>query len=431
MFNMNRRRFISSTLAAAAGTVVAKGAAARSGPNDRVNVAVLGCGRGGTLARWFTEVPDSQVVAICDPDENRAGLLCRTIELQSGRRPDQVLDFRKVLDRKDVDALAVATPDHWHAPATILGCLAGKDVYVEKPCSHNVSEGRMAVDAARKYKRIVQHGTQLRSVPHYQQAWQLLRDGVIGKVMMVKAINNQRRGRLPHRDDAPVPSGVDYDLWLGPAPKRPFNPNRFHSGWHWHWEYGTGDLGNDGVHQVDIGRWALDLDAPKAVSCSGAKLGSKGDAQETPDTMVVTWEYEDLLYIFEQRDFTPYRMRDHREDNDNIFYGDKGFMIVDRNGYRVFFKNERGPTGGVKWRDTTQHYQNFIECVKSRRKEDLIADIEEGHRSSLLCHLGNIAYRTGRRLEFDPETETFINDDDANRFLTREYRKGYELERTS
>ena len=421
----HRREFLG---AAVAGAVTAAATSVRAASaNDTVNVAVLGSGRGRSLAHRFASLPDCQVAVICDVDESRGKPLAAAIEPVQGRRPEYVVDFRTLLERPDIDALVVATPDHWHAPITIAACLAGKDVYVEKPCSHNVREGRLAVEAARKHKRVVQHGTNLRAAPHYEQAWKLLNDGVIGKIMMVKAINNQRRGRVPARADESVPGGVDYDLWIGPGPKRPFNRNRFHSKWHWTWDFGTGDLGNDGVHQIDIGRWAAGLNAPKAVSCSGAKLGSKGDAQETPDTMVVTWEYDDLLYVFEQRDFTPYRMQGHRHDNDNIIYGDKGFMMIDRDGYRVFYKGERGPSYEKKWVDSPRHYQNFIDCVKSRRSAELIADIEEGHLSSLLCHIGNIAYRTGRRLEFDPETETFIGDADANALLTRDYRKGFEL----
>jgi predicted dehydrogenase len=422
---LNRRSFLGKTAALAGAAAVAS---AKGSPNEKVGVAVLGCGRGRTLARWFSELPESQVVAICDVDENRGSQLCDKLKESTGKRPPLVADFRTLLDNKDVDALAVATPDHWHAPATILGCLAGKDVYVEKPASHNIREGRLAIEAARKHNRIVQHGTNLRAAPHYQEAWDLLRKGVIGTVLMVKAINNQRRRTHPLRDDEAVPPGVHYDLWLGPGPKRPFNRNRFHGTWHWTWDYGTGDLGNDGVHQIDLGRWALGLKAPKAVSCSAAKLGSKGDAQETPDAMVVTWEYDDLLYVFEQRDFTPYRMPGHRLDNDNIFYGDEGYMMVDRDGYRVFYKNNvKGPAYYKQWVDSPGHYQNFIDCVKSRKQENLIADIEEGHYSSLLCHLGNIAYRTGRRLEFDPKTEKIIGDQAAGNLLSREYRKGFEL----
>ena len=424
MTDFSRRQFLGSTVAVAGTAALGKSAVSA---NEKVGVAVLGSGRGAALARWFSQLPDSQVVAICDVDENRGNALSDQIASVSGKRPPLVVDFRTLLDQGDVDALAIATPDHWHAPATILACMAGKDVYVEKPASHNIREGQLAVQAARKYQRIVQHGTQLRAAPHYREAWDLLRQGVIGKVLMVKAINNQRRGRLPHRKDGPVPRGVHYDLWLGPAKKRPFNRNRFHGGWHWHWEYGTGDIGNDGVHQIDLGRWALGLGAPKAVSCSAAKLGSRGDAQETPDTMVVTWEYDDLLYVFEQRDFTPYRMQGHRLDNDNIFYGDEGYMMIDRDGYRVFYRNKRGPAKEKKWADSPRHYQNFIDCVKSRRHQELIAEIQEGHLSALLCHLGNIAYRTGRRLLFDPNSETFPGDDEANRYLGREYRKGYEL----
>ncbi|MEO1994264.1 MAG: Gfo/Idh/MocA family oxidoreductase, partial [Planctomycetaceae bacterium] len=427
--SLNRRQFLGSgALAVGALSQVTRcGTAAPA--SERVRLAVLGCGRGGSLASWFQKFPDSEVAVVCDVDLNRAGALCERLEKQSGHKPEAVQDFRRLLDRADIDALVVATPDHWHAPVTIHACAAGKDVYVEKPASHNVHEGRLAVQAARKYGRIVQHGTNLRAAPHYQEAWKLLREGVIGKVLMAKAINNQRRGRRAHQPDQPVPAGVDYDLWLGPAPKRDFNMNHFHHGWHWLWPYGTGDLGNDGVHQVDLARWALGLKAPNAVSCSGAKLGSKGDAQQTPDTMVVTWEYDDLLFVFEQRDFTPYRMLGHRLDNDNIFYGDKGYMMVDRDGYRVIYKNERGPEFQKTWQDDGAHYRNFIDCVKSRQRENLIADIEEGHYSALLCHLGNIAYRTGKRLEFDPETELFKGDAQASSMLSRDYRKGYELPR--
>ncbi len=421
----DRRTFLGTAAALAASGIGPLEAAA---PSETVNVAVLGCGRGANLAHAFARIADSQVVAICDVDESRGQALCSQVAQIAGRRPAYVVDYRTLLERQDVDALAVATPDHWHAPITINACLAGKDVYVEKPASHNIHEGRLAVTAARKHKRIVQHGTNLRAAPHYKQAWKEIADGAIGKVMMVKAINNQRRGRLAPRKDEPVPKGVHYDLWMGPAPERPFNRNRFHSGWHWLWDYGTGDLGNDGVHQVDIGRWALGLKAPKAVSCSGAKLGWAGDAHEVPDTMVVTWEYDDLLYVFEQRDFTPYRMQAHQNDNDNIIFGDQGYMMVDRDGYRIF--HQRGMPGKSvhkKWSDDGGHYRNFIDCVKNRKQDQLNADILEGHLSSMLCHLGNIAYRTGKRLEFDAQTETFTNDKAANQYLSREYRKGYEL----
>jgi predicted dehydrogenase len=422
--SLSRRDFLSSAAALAASATVAKAAS----PNETVQVAVLGCGRGASLAHNFAQLPDSRVAVICDVDASRRAQLADKIGSQTGKRPEEVGDFRRLLDRKDIAALVVATPDHWHAPVTILACLAGKDVYVEKPACHNVIEGQTAVRAARKHQRIVQHGTQLRSFPHYQQAWELLRKGTIGKVLMVKAINNQRRPRVERQPDSPVPADVDYDLWLGPGKKQPFNRNRFHGTWHWTWEYGTGDIGNDGIHQIDIGRWALGLKAPKAVSCSAAKLGSRGDAQDTPDTMVVTWEYDDLLYVFEQRDFTPYRMPGHRIDNDNIFYGSDGFLMIDRNGYRVFHKKGHpGPSFESKSPEPMTHYQNFIDCVKHRRSDELIADIEEGHHSAMLCHLANIAYRTGRRLTFDPAIERFPNDSDANTLLGRTYRAGFEL----
>ena len=265
MTNFNRREMFEIAAAAVAYSVSTSAlAAANRSPNEKVGVAVLGCGRGASLASWFAKLPESQVVAICDPDESRGNGLCNKVAEISGKMPQYVNDFRTLLDKSDVDALAIATPDHWHAPATIMGCVAGKDIYVEKPASHNIMEGRMAVQAARKHNRIVQHGTNLRGSSHYLEAAKLLKDGVIGKVMMVKAINNQKRGRMMPRSDEPVPAGVNYDLWQGPAPSRPFNRNRFHGGWHWLWDYGTGDLGNDGVHQVDIGRLLTGLKAPNA-----------------------------------------------------------------------------------------------------------------------------------------------------------------------
>ena len=425
MSTLDRRELLA---AGAAAFIAATASPVRAAANDRVGIAVLGAGRGRHLAAMFSGLADAQVVAVCDVDQSRAGELAEVVEKASGRSPPIVEDFRRLLEAKDVDALAVATPDHWHSPITIHACLAGKDVYVEKPLSHNVVEGRLAVTAARKHGRIVQHGTNLRAAPHYEEAWKLLSQGTIGKVLMVKAINNQQRGRVSATADEPVPGGVNYDLWQGPAPARPFNRQRFHSTWHWHWDFGTGDIGNDGVHQLDIGRWALGLKAPKAVSCSGAKLGSKGDAQQTPDTMVVTYEYDDLLYVYEQRDFTPYRQLGHRIDNDNIFFGDEGYLMIDREGYRVFHKKgEKGPEYQQSFEDTPRHYQNFVDCVKNRRREDLIADVEEGHYSAMLAHLGNISYRTGRRLEFDRDSETFPHDAEANALLTRNYRKGYEL----
>lgn len=432
MTDVSRRSFLQSTLAVGAGaaTGLFQTPRAYASANGRIGVAVLGAGRGANLAHWFAKSSDSQVVAVCETDEGRGNGLCDLVAKVQGHRPPLVADFRTLLEKTDVDALAIATPDHWHAPATIHACLAGKDVYVEKPASHNVAEGRLAVQAARKHSRIVQHGTNLRAAPHYEEAWKLIRDGVIGKPLVVKAINNQRRGRVDKRDDEPTPPGVDYDLWLGPAASRPFNRNRFHYTWHWNWDFGTGDIGNDGVHQIDLGRWALGLKAPNAVSCSAAKLGTKGDAQQTPDTMVVTWEYDDLLYVYEQRDFTPYRMQGHQNDNDNIVFGDQGYLMIDRDGYRVFFKGGApGPEKKVKYVDDGRHAQNFLDCVKSRKSDELIADIEEGHYSAMLCHLANISYRTGRRLQFDAASERFQGEgaQEANALLSREYRKGFEL----
>jgi predicted dehydrogenase len=306
--------------------------------------------------------------------------------------------------------------------ATLYACQAGKDVYVEKPISHNVVEGRRMVEAARYYRRVVQAGTQSRSGRHFQEAVEYLRSGKLGKVRVAKAINTQRRENIGKKTDGKAPEGVDYDMWLGPAPKRPFNENRFHYNWHWFWDYGTGDLGNDGVHQIDVARWGLGVAAPVAVTSSGGKLFFDDD-QQTPDTQVATFEFDGCMLVYEMRLWSPYK--EHGFENGNVFYGDEGYMLLGGNGWRVFGPNDQpGPTSMPTERDNT-HLQNFIDCIKSRARPN--ADVEEGHLSSLLCHLGNIAHRTGRRIRFDPSRETIRDDRDASRLLTRDYREPWTL----
>ncbi|MCZ6796032.1 MAG: Gfo/Idh/MocA family oxidoreductase [Planctomycetota bacterium] len=429
MKRIGRRRFLKQSARGAAGVVAgaaALGAAPLAfpeapGAGERVRIAVLGVrGRGRNHAEGFAALKDVEVVAVCDPDRGVLGRAAAGVEKAQGKAPRQLQDFRPLLEDKSIDAISIATPDHWHALATIWSCQAGKDVYVEKPCSHTIREGRLMVEAARKYERVVQHGTQSRSGETFFSALEFLRSKPLGEIRVAKVINSQRRANIGHKKDGPVPDGVDYDLWLGPASKRPFNANRFHYNWNWHWDYGTGDIGNDGVHAIDYCRWFLGVEDPVAVSASGAKLHFDDD-QETPDTQTVTFEFRDCHMIYEMRIWTPYG--EHGMGNGTVLYGENGYMEISPQGWRVFYRgNEPGPTGPGKER-AQAHFQNFVDCVRSRKTPN--AEIREGHLSSRLSHLGNIATRVGRRLRFDAATETFVDDREADALLGKEYRQPF------
>jgi predicted dehydrogenase len=326
-----------------------------------------------------------------------------------------------VFDDKSIDAVVIATPDHWHSPATILACDAGKDVYVEKPVSHNVREGRLAVEAARRNKRIVQHGTQARSRPSTIRGIEYAQSGKIGEVIMAKAWNCQLRDNIGHKEDGPVPDGVDYDAWLGPAPWIPFNENRFHYNWHWHWHFGTGDAGNDGAHQIDIARWALGVSYPKSASGMGGKFFFDDD-QQTPDTMNVTFDYGGKALIWEMRIWNPYGLEG--QDNGVAVYGTEGVVQIgrwDRRwGYKILDKAGKLVQHDDADDEDDPHMRNFAECVRSRRPPN--ADIGIGHLTALHCHLANMVARTGRNLRFDAETETVLDDAQANLYVKRKYR---------
>ncbi|MCA9210620.1 MAG: Gfo/Idh/MocA family oxidoreductase, partial [Planctomycetales bacterium] len=321
-----------------------------------------------------------------------------------------------------------ATPDHWHAPAAILAAEAGKHVYVEKPCSHNVREGRLLVDAARRNKRLVQHGTQSRSMSLIAHAVQLLRDGIIGDVLTAKAWNVQKRGPIGKAQPSKPPSGVDYDLWVGPASWLPYQSNRFHYTWHWWHNFGTGDMGNDGVHELDIARWGLGVtEHPSTVAAIGGKLAYDDD-QQFPDTQYVQFDYPGdgrpgsrRQLIFEMRLWSRYGLQGF--DNGNAFYGTSGWMLLSKRGALKVY-DERNRELELKPSDLNlpAHDQNFINAI--RGEQPLTAEIEIGHLSATLCHLGNIATRLGRSLAFDPRTETVADDAEANRMLGREYRDG-------
>ena len=420
---MNRRYFL---MGAAAASAAGRRAVAAS---DKINIAMIGVrGQGKHLTGKFAQQKDVNMVYLCDVDENVYPAAAKLAEEKSGKRPPHISDLRKVLDDKNVDAVVIATPDHWHAPGTILACDAGKDVYVEKPASHNLREGRLMVEAARRNKRIVQLGTQSRSRPSTQRAVEYIQSGKIGKVLMAKAWDVQLRDHIGHKEDSAVPNGVDYDTWTGPALMRPFNENRFHYKWHWNWNTGTGDIGNDGVHQMDMARWALGVDRPTVISGMGRKLFFDDD-QQTPDTMNITYNFNDKVLMFEMRIWNPYGME--QQENGVAVYGTNGYVHIGRWnrqwGYKIY--DDKGKLVADQGANETDaddaHPRNFLDCVKSRKAPN--AEIEIGHTSSTLCHLGNIIARTNRTLKFDPASESIAGDAEANKLIRREYRKHWSV----
>ncbi|MCH2201779.1 MAG: Gfo/Idh/MocA family oxidoreductase [Fuerstiella sp.] len=424
---MKRRGFLKTS---AVGAAVAVGAAsdgrAAASASNKVTLAVMGVrGRGRNLINYFGQMPDVDLAYLCDVDQSVVEPAMKIAEEGQGKRPRLEEDIRRVLDDPGVDAIVVSTPIHWHAPATILACEAGKDVYVEKPISHNVREGRLMVDAAKKHNRIVQVGTQARSRPNTIQFVDDIRSGRIGKVHMAKVWNCQMRRNIGFKQDEPVPAGINYDLWTGPVPKLPFNRNRYNATVNWQWHYGAGDLGNDGIHWVDVARWILGVDYPTEVSGMGRKLYFDDD-QQTPDTQVLTFNYEDKVLMYEQRLWNTYRMNGGQ--NGVEVYGTEGKAFVQffddlyQYGYKIFDKKGHEIQSELAGnRDDNPHYGNFIDCVRTRKTPN--ADIETGHISTALCHLGNTASRLNRTLRFDPASESFVDDLEANGYLTRDYRQ--------
>jgi predicted dehydrogenase len=419
---MNRRQFLQRSAGLTLGACLAGNAVAA---NDKIGVACVGVrGQGGALLRGFAAQPDVNLLAICDIDEAVRTQRGKETEEKTGKRPRLVKDYHTILDDKAVDVLVVGTPDHWHALPTIHGCMAGKDVYVEKPDGHNIIEGQRMVQAARRNNRMVQLGTQARSAPDLFEAAKYVQSGAIGKVIFGRAWETVRQRPVPAVPDGTPPSGVDYDLWLGPAPKRAFNSNRFHGSWRWFFDYGTGDLGNDGVHRMDYCRWVMGLnELPQAVSCSGGKLFFD-DAQEWPDTMMVTYDFPGKILVYEMRIWS--RPRLHDESEGASVHGDKGWVLLSNTGWKAFDEKNNLVKEMDGRNSLGLHIRNFLEAVRSRKREGLNQEIAQGHVSSVMCHAGNIAWRTGKKLRLDPKTETF-DDAEANKYLGREYRKGYEL----
>jgi predicted dehydrogenase len=407
---------------------VASAAGAR-GANEKVTLALIG-GRnqGRGVAKRAIEA-GAQVKTLCDLDPAVIAKVSPELERAQGRALTSTDDYRRVLDDRDIDAVIIATPDHWHTRMAIHACQAGKDVYVEKPLSQTIEEGHLIREAARKYKRVMQVGTQRRSMEHFASAIDYVASGKLGKVCLIKAWMCQVRQTIGNPPDSTPPAGVDYDRWLGPAPKRAFNQNRFHYTWRFFWDYGNSELGNQGVHMLDVAIWAiqkmrgLDRCLPSRVSSNGG-IYWLADAKEVPDTQTVSYDYGDLMLVWELRSFAKQDPMEGTEAGTG-YYGTEGTLIADGDGWRVY--NADGSQGPSMKYSGGGHERNFLECVKSRKQPN--SDVEIGRLSTTLCHLGNISYHLGRDVRFDPKTETFGDDRAANAYLTKTYREPYGVPR--
>jgi predicted dehydrogenase len=401
------------------------------GANEKVVLALVG-GRnqgGDDAVRAIQQ--GAEVKTFCDIDQAILDKINPRLEKAQQKAPGTTKQFQRVLEDKDIDGLIIATPDHWHARLTMLACQAGKDVYIEKPLTHTIQEGHLVRDAVRKYKRVVQTGTQMRSIPHYATAIDYVKSGKLGKICEISVWECQVRASIGNPPDSDPPSTVDYDLWLGPAPKRPFNPNRFHYNWRFFWDYCNTELGNQGVHLLDIAMWGIqsmrgiENCLPTHVSGNSGIYWLK-DAKEVPDTQIITYEYGDFMVTWELRSFS--RHNPNYGIREGLgFHGSDASLLVSSAGWTVYPKG-----GGVGDAEKSEgilhdgrHERNFLDCIKSRKAPN--ADVELGRLSTTLCHLGNICTRLGRDVRFDPKTETFGSDKAANAFLTKEYRKPYEL----
>lgn len=418
MRETGRRTFLkTSTVWATASALRTYGAA----PSEQIRLGLIGCGGQGTsLMKRLAPFPDVKIIAVADPDRDRRANVKALVGAER-----EVADLRQLLDDKSLDAVVIATPDHWHAPAGVLACQAGKHVYVEKPCSHNIEESARLVAAGQRHRRLVQHGTQSRSSEGLKEAIAMLREGLIGDVLCAKAINSQLRSNIGRAAPSAPPPSIDFDLWLGPAPERAYQSNLLHYHWHWFFDFGTGDIGNDGVHQIDVARWGLGVDGPPSrVVGQGAKLFFDDD-QQFPDTYVVSYEFPQKngrpkWLLFEQRIWTPYETEGC--DNGNVFYGTSGRMTIHRGRIDVVSKDNR-PMKQLRY-DASHafHLRNFLDAVKGNAR--LNAPIDIGADSSNLAHWGNIAARTDGTLTL--ENGSLVRGSDAAKGLIgRSYRRNH------
>jgi predicted dehydrogenase len=417
----SRRTFLKHT--AAAGAIASIGfpaIQAAESPGDKLLVGCMGLGRGLDHVNAILQISNVEIAYLCDIDDQRIERATKVVGAKQERKPKGVKDFRRVLEDSNINALFVAAPNHWHAPATILACSAGKHVYVEKPGSHNAREGELMVQAARKHKRVVQMGNQRRSWPGVIEGIERLRSGAIGKVLYARTSYNNARASIGRGKQVPVPENIDYSMWQGPAPERPYVDNLVHYNWHWRWHWGGGELANNGIHALDVVRWGLGVDYPTRVSYVGGRYYFDDD-QETPDSGYAVYDFGKQGAAWDCSSCHPRR---NEKQPFVTFYGSEGSLTQDGNGYKIFDPKGNETATGTGPGGDKVHIQNFLDCIRSGQKPN--SEIAEGQKSTLLCHLGNIAYRVGHTLRIDQQTGHILNDAEAQKLWSREYRPGWE-----
>jgi len=432
MTDNSRRTFLTKAGLGMAAVAAGGAVEAAAGDDRRLVVGVIGPGgMGSAHLRTLVRRKDVEVAWVCDVDQQRLAKAAKVVKDASGKSAKTASDLRKVLDDKAVDAVFIATPDHWHAPAAILALDAGKHVYVEKPCCHNIREGRLMADAVKRSGKRLQVGTQTRSTAFVQEAMKRLHAGEIGDVLVAKAWNSQRRRSIGKTKPSQPPSHLDFDTWTGPAPRVPYRTNLLHGIWRWWYDFGCGDIGNDGVHDIDVACWGLGATThPSTASCIGGKYFFDDD-QQFPDTQYAVFEYpaegksksQKKQLIFEQRIWSPYVQEGY--ENGAAFYGTKGMLIVGHTvGWKLYGPRNKLIDQRTGRADLAAHHQNFFDCIRGKQKT-LNADVAAGHLSATIVHLANIAARTRRQLEFDPRTERITNDSAADALVSRQYRKSH------
>ena len=422
---IQRRTFVKAAAAAAPATAFAAGNSVL-GANDRIRAAVLGVnGRGQSHMYGLAPIKNVEVSTFVDPDLEIARKRAGEFEGKHGYRPNVVQDMREVFEDDNIDVVTIATPNHWHTLASIWACQAGKDVYVEKPATHTFNEGLSLIAAAKKYGRIVQHGVQLRSSEAIREAVQKMRDGAIGDVYMGRATIFKWRPPLePAPDEAP-PATLDYDLWVGPGKWRPYSKKHVHYNWHWTWDFGNGEIGNQGIHELDMLQWGLDVTLPDEIVSSGGRYLWE-DHRETPEMLTTLMQFKPERKMAEVAVRFWHSNHETRSANGNIFYGSEGHLVV--SGYtRWDLYRGRKPELVESGESPTRHYENFIKAVRSRKTEDQNGPVESAHHSAALAHLGNIAFKRGKKLNFKREKNRFRGDSEANQMLSKTYRTGFEV----
>jgi predicted dehydrogenase len=428
MKSMPRRAVIRGGALGAA-TFAFPGIQTKGSPEGRVAIGLIGAGGMGTNhLRLLASRNDVDVATVCDVDRDRLSEAMSIVENGSGKAPRGVKDLRQVLDDRHVDAVWIATPDHWHAPAAILALNAGKHVYVEKPCCHNIREGRLMSEAVARSGKHLQVGTQSRSTPAVQEAIDRIQGGAIGEVLVAKAWNSQLRRSIGKTQPSDPPAQLDFDLWLGPAPKVAYRANLLPGIWRWWYDFGCGDIGNDGVHDIDVACWGLGVAThPSRVACLGGKSYFDDD-QQFPDTQYAVFDYPDAAgsgrakqLIFEQRIWSPYVQEGY--ENGAAFYGTRGLLVIGHSvGWTLYGPGNKKLAERTGSADLKAHHQNFLDCVTGKSKQTN-ASVTAGHRAATLVHLANIGARVGRILHFDPKAETIRGDDEAAMMVGRRYRE--------